>query len=216
MFKEIPLDQRKENRGVKRSKVYGRGVNDAPYQTTLEIAGQTFTCPYFARWTNMFMRCYSKHWLKKHPTYQGTEVCQEWYSFMAFRSWMEKQDWQGKHLDKDLLSLGKKVYSPETCLFVTPHINSLFIQKENSTNTLPPGVYFRKGKYEVGVSLGENKRVWIGAYNTVPEAIDAYISAKKQAVKKALDTCQDNKIRAAVKKYAEVFYDKLIKLKAGY
>ena len=39
---------------------------------------------------------------------------------------MEKQDWEGKFIDKDLLFPGNKVYGPDTCVFVTRQLNNLF------------------------------------------------------------------------------------------
>jgi len=38
---------------------------------------------------------------------------------------MERQDWEGKHLDKDILIPGNKIYSPDRCIFVSSLINLL-------------------------------------------------------------------------------------------
>ena len=54
---------------------------------------------------------------------------------------MEKQDFEGKQLDKDLLFVGNKVYSPETCIFVSPMVNSF---------TLDSGA--ARGEWLIGVS----------------------------------------------------------------
>jgi hypothetical protein len=56
------------------------------------------------------------------------------------------QDWQNKHLDKDLLNWDKKIYGPNTCLFVTPQINSILILNNA-----------RRGKYPLGVTLSKRK-----------------------------------------------------------
>ena len=214
MFTEIPLSQKK--RGGARKLIHGRGINDAPYMTTYTSGGVRFTCPYFFKWRQMYYRCYSKNWLKRHPTYQGCEVAPEWHSFMAFRQWMERQQWIGKQLDKDLLSKGKKVYSPSTCLFVSPQINSLFNERVNAQGDLPLGIYARNGKYEVGCSRGEGKRTWVGVYATIPEAIDAYIDAKREAVENALQKETNPKVRKTVQEYMDYFADKLATLKARY
>jgi hypothetical protein len=215
MFKEILLENRTEKRGSARSLIYRKGVNDAPYQTTIKINGIAYNCPYFTRWKFMLDRCYSPSWLKKHPTYVGCVVCPEWHYFMAFKAWMITKNWQGKQLDKDLLSLGKKIYSPTTCLFVTPQINSLFNTRD-TPNGLPLGVYKRKDKYEVGVSLGDAKRTWIGSYSTVAEAIDAYIAAKTQAAKTVVNKEHDVEVKKAVMNYLKYFADNLLLLKTVF
>lgn len=213
MFKEM---LRTDNRGSTKSKVLGVGINDAPYQTAIKISGKIYTCPYFIRWVAMLTRCYSQRWLKKHPTYIGCYVVVEWHSFMMFKKWMQTQDWKNKHLDKDLLSFDSGVYSPDTCLFITPQINSLFGTGSSKTTELPIGIHHRNNKYEVGVSMGNSKRVWIGSYNTIPEAIDAYIKAKTIATKKVMKQTNDLKTRKAIIAYLKYFTDKLILLKTGY
>lgn len=216
MFKEIPLEAKKDRRGMKRSLVYGIGINDAPYQTTIKINNVLYTCPYFSRWVYMMSRCYGKAWLKNHPTYLGCSVAPVWYSFMAFRSWMMTQQWEGQQLDKDLLSKEKKIYSPETCLFVSSQVNSLFNERENAQGDLPLGIYARNGKFEVGVSVGKAKRTWVGAYDTVPNAIDAYLEAKSKVVRKVANEQNRPEVRQAILEYLAFFTDKHSRLKAGY
>ena len=216
MFKEILIADRTDKRGMKRSLVYGVGINDAPYQTSIRINGTTHHCPYFIRWKGMLTRCYSTRWLLKNPTYQKCFVVPEWHYFMAFKHWMITQNWENKQLDKDLLSLGVKRYSPETCLFVSRQINSLFNEKETSQGHLPLGIYSRKGKYEVGVSYGKGKRSWVGAYTSIPEAIDAYLIAKSKAVSIVLSNEPNPVIKNAVRNYFQYFTDKMNILKAGY
>ena len=216
MFKEVLLENITEKRGSKRSKVHGIGINDAPYKTSITIQGVKYTCPYYARWLYMLNRCHSKNWLKRHPTYIGCTIHPEWYVFSSFKSWMLTQDWKDKQLDKDLLSLGNKHYSPANCLFVSRQINSLFNERENDQGDLPLGVYKRNDKYEVGISYGKGKRTWVGAYSSIPEAIDAYVFAKVKAVQIALQNEPNKQVRDAVKKYSIYFTDKLNMLKTAY
>lgn len=216
MFKEIPLSENKEKRGCKRSLIYGVGINDSTYKISIDVNGIRYVCPYFVRWRNMLDRCHSKDWLAKHPTYQKCTIAPEWYSFMEFKKWMITQNWEGKQLDKDILSLGDKHYSPKTCMFVSRQINSLFNERSNAQGDMPLGIYQRKNKYEVGVSYGGGKRTWVGAFNSIPEAIDAYLSAKMEAVKIALKNEPDKQVRDAVKKYAQYFTDKMNILKTVY
>ncbi len=104
--------------GRPRGLVCGVGINDADYVVRRRNPdGSYWLCPYYHRWTNILIRCYNKFSLEKRPTYVGCSVCPEWIYFMNFRSWMEKQGWEGKHLDKDIITQGNKVYSPEKLCF---------------------------------------------------------------------------------------------------
>ena len=108
--------------------VYGVGTNDAGYaiQVMESVRGANgkpkqriiWFCPFYRRWVHMLERCYSERYQEKKPTYIGCTVCEEWLRFSNFKSWMETQDWEGKHLDKDLLVEGNKIYSPDTCILV--------------------------------------------------------------------------------------------------
>lgn len=106
-----------------RSLLYGVGVNDADYQVSPLVSGRQIICKYYARWVNMLKRCYCLKFNKNRSNYDGYTVCEEWHTFSNFKTWMETQDWEGKELDKDLRGNGKKVYSPETCTFVTREVN---------------------------------------------------------------------------------------------
>lgn len=127
---------------IKKNKlVQGVGVNDANYHVVRKENGRiVWTCPYYAVWKGMLVRCYSDKYKKRQPTYQNVTVCQEWHSFMCFRSWMVEQDWKGRELDKDILFQGNKVYSPKTCVFVDNVINSFFIDRTASQGEWPLGV----------------------------------------------------------------------------
>lgn len=217
MFKEIPRNLT-DKRGYGRTKILGVGINDATYKCTYKINGVTYQCPYYRRWVGMLTRCYSKRWLKNNPSYEKCSVHPDWHLFSNFKKWMQSQEWKGKHLDKDILSLGKPLYSPETCMFISPQINSLFNTGQFSMKQgkLPVGIYFRNGKYEVGCSTGESKRKWVGSYPTINEAVDAYLSAKKLAMDKALQKESDPKVIQAVKNYFKYFTDTLEVLKTSY
>lgn len=103
-----------------RSRVIGVGINDADYDTCVNGS----VCPYYRKWADLLRRCYSKRFLEKRSSYKGCTVCKEWHTFSNFKRWMEKQDWEGKVLDKDLLSGDDKIYSPDTCVFLPSKINN--------------------------------------------------------------------------------------------
>ena len=108
----------------------GVGINDADYNTG--------DCPYMRRWSAMLQRCYSESYHKRKPSYRGCYVCKEWLIFSNFKSWMEKQDWKDKQLDKDFLGDGK-LYSPETCCFVSKEVNA-FLTLKSKDRGIPIGV----------------------------------------------------------------------------
>ena len=110
--------------------IHGVGINDANYNTQVRVNGKLVVCKYYRTWKNMLERCYDSNLHLKHPTYIGCIVCEEWLTFSNFKAWMETQDFGGKDLDKDILVKGNKIYSPETCIFVTNAINLLFIKRD--------------------------------------------------------------------------------------
>tara|TARA_R110000851_G_C12890278_1_gene547047 strand:- start:79 stop:759 length:681 start_codon:yes stop_codon:yes gene_type:complete len=119
----------------KKSIVGGVGINDANYVTQkTEVIDeyypsgrrktrQVWICPYYRKWTAMLERCYSKSFHEKAPSYRNCFVCEEWLTFSNFSSWMKGQDWKDKHLDKDYLVRGNKMYSPTTCVFLCKIVN---------------------------------------------------------------------------------------------
>lgn len=80
-------------------------------------------------WVSMLARCYSKKFIARNPTYKGCIVCDEWHNFQNFAKWYYEnypKDGEKYQLDKDLSCCGErgKLYSPDTCLFVTAQVNS--------------------------------------------------------------------------------------------
>lgn len=78
----------------------------------------------YSVWHSMLTRCYSKAYQKKQPTYIGCIVCEEWHNFQTFGDWFVDNYIDGYHLDKDIVFEGNKVYSPETCVFVSRNENN--------------------------------------------------------------------------------------------
>lgn len=116
--------------------VCGVGINDANYvvrkETIILENGErkrlkTWICPYYRTWINMLKRCYSAKEQQRCPTYYGCSVSEDWLVFTNFKNWMELQNYQGKHLDKDILVRGNKVYSKDTCVFVDSKVNTFLL-----------------------------------------------------------------------------------------
>jgi len=151
--------------------VYGVGINDLrddPSHLSFRrnFQGQnSWTCPFYKKWKDVLKRCYSEKFLQKKPTYRGCSMCEEWKTFSNFMAWMKTQPWEGKELDKDILIPGNKLYSPETCVFVSPALNSLLGTRMRSTG----GVRKCNKKFEARVSLG-HKSLSLGVFATVEQA----------------------------------------------
>ena len=157
-------------------KIFGVGINDLHEHKTKYIDGDgvKVSCPFYVKWHSMLRRCYSEVLHKNNPSYIGCTVCDDWVYFSKFKAWMEKQDWEGKDLDKDWRLLGNKVYSPENCIFIEEKLNSFL------TNSLK-GVDFHKktGKFRARVSNPFTGRTdHIGMFISYEEAYNAYVSAK--------------------------------------
>lgn len=159
----------------KKSKlVRGVGINDADTNTQ---------CPIYRLWYGMLTRCYCKISLVKYPNYVGCTVAPEWLRFSNFKSWVETQDRVGKHLDKDLLVFGNKIYGPDTCVFISQTLNGFLSGSTARRGPWPLGVSQAKdtGKFVASCS---NPATWtteyLGCYKTPEEAHDVWL-AKKHA-----------------------------------
>lgn len=177
--------------------VYGVGVNDADYVTRPTVNGKQVMCLFYQAWSGMLERCYSAKCQARHPTYIGCSVAPEWYSFMTFRSWMVNQDWEGNHLDKDLLVPGNKEYNPSTCAFVSRQTNNLLTGHAAARGDLPIGVSVNGVRYQAGVRLN-NKRIHLGRHSTQEEAHESWLIAKVAIVLDHAMGLTDERIKAAL------------------
>jgi len=201
----------------KRKSIFVIGINDSDYITQPFIGESRMICPFYSKWKSMIERCYSKKALLKRPTYIGCTVTPEWHTFMNFRAWMIKQDWKGKQLDKDILVPGNKVYSPDTCIFVTQKINTLLLDAPARRGKYPQGVNWNKraGKFVVQVGASGEKR-HVGYFNDVKGAHTAARKAKAEHIVDIAQT-QPEPIRSALLHHAKLFSDgcdEKIKLRA--
>ena len=110
---------------AQRKKVYGKGINNASYLTGTVQGGRRRKCPYYTKWSSMLQPCYDDKFKEMSPTYIGATVCEEWLTFSNFKAWMEKQEWEGLELDKDIIKPGNKQYSPDACCLVPQSLNAL-------------------------------------------------------------------------------------------
>ena len=186
---------------AKQKTIYGVGINDADYYTQFTVEGKKMKCPYYSVWKRMLERCYSAKSQKNKPTYIGCSVDEKWLTFSNFSQWMKTQDWKNKHLDKDILIKGNKVYSSAGCLFVTKAINSLLITSKASRGDSPIGVNYHKlaGKYEAKLSINGKKK-YLGLFDSKEAAHEAYKIAKYENIKQVAIQ-QTEPLRSALLNY---------------
>ena len=179
-----------------RNLVCGVGVNDANYQVYPYINGRQVACPFYRTWTHMLERCYSDQFQKRQSTHKGCTVCVEWLTFSVFKHWMKTQDWEGMQLDKDILILNNKIYSPRTCIFVTRQINSLLNSHKAKRGKYPQGVCLHIPTNKFRAQYKDNGKVkHIGYFCTVEEAEKAYIQVKTQHVIRIANEQTDSRVR---------------------
>lgn len=195
--------------------VHGVGINDANYQVTKYEDVYTengkltkkiiWVCPFYDRWQSMLGRCHNSKAQVHRPNYSGCETVPEWHYFMTFRSWMEKQDWEGKALDKDLLVIGNKIYGPDTCLFVDPKVNTFLLECTAAQGIWPVGVTLQKssGRFVARCrTLVGSERQYLGIYGTPEEAHKAWLTFKLAQAKILASQQTDPRVsKALIERY---------------
>ena len=184
--------------------VHGVGINDADYPVNpLGPDKKGRMCPYYDVWHNMLRRAYDPKYAARYPTYIGVTVCEEWHSFMAFRAWMETQDWEGKQLDKDIIVPGNKVYSPATCVFVLSEINSLLTDGAAQRGKWPIGVSWHKASNKFCAHIKEGgKKQHLGSFATPEAAHIAWRKEKLRIVRAAARECDDPRVSAGLLRHS--------------
>ena len=193
--------------------IHGVGVNDLPYKTRVyeevtknggkRIRKIVFRCKYYTVWRNMIVRCYSKKFLESNPSYIGVSVCSEWLYASEFKKWMEKQEWQGKCLDKDIIVPRSKLYSPDTCAFVLQATNLFVIARDACRGEHPLGVYLFKptGKYHAQCNNPFTERnEHLGYFLKPEEAHEAWRKRKHELAQLVAATESDIRVVEALKK----------------
>ena len=164
--------------------VFGIGITGTKYP--IRVNG--VRTKEYMLWYSMLTRCYSDIIKKKHPTYEGCEVSDNFKSYEYFYEWchnqigFDNQEWQ---LDKDLLIKGNKVYSESTCIFIPSEINLLLVKREASRGEYLIGVsWYNTNKVFVSrVNKNKGKQEYLGCFKTELEAFNAYKVAKEAFVK---------------------------------
>lgn len=144
----------------------------------------------YRTWHGMLRRCYDTNYQEKYPSYKDCTVVEEWHNFQTFAKWHDENyyeiDGETMALDKDILSKGNKIYSPDTCVFVPTCINCLILKNDVKRGNLPLGVYNNKEckGYVARCKIGNNKTKHLGVYESPCKAFEAYRKFKEELIKK--------------------------------
>jgi len=153
--------------------------------------------PYRQKWQSFMQRTMNMSGYTKGNIKDPALVSKEWLEFTNFERWMKEQVWEGLHLDKDILSIGVKMYSESTCCFVPGYINTLLTDRKNYRGDLPLGVT-RKSKDKTMINDHKNayvarvcsftggKRKYLGVFETPMEAHRAWQKAKALEIEKSV------------------------------
>lgn len=183
--------------------VYGVGINDANYQISITDYSEgkakiIWKCPYYMRWAGMLARCYSG----RCPSYKGCSVWGLWFYFSNFKAWMEQQDWEGKELDKDLLVVGNKLYSPKNCIFVSAKVNSFITEATANRGQYPLGVIKARGKFQAACGTAGGRVKIVGYFDNPQDASNAWLTEKlKQAYILAEQQTDERVAKALIDRY---------------
>lgn len=131
-------------------------------------------------WENIKLRCNELGKVRckeRQYSYKEVHCCDEWKDCSNFTEWFHEQKRNGLYrdgweLDKEILSHGNTLYSPNTCCFVPAEINKKFVKLRPNS-----GVGRSRGKFYARINEDYNRK-YLGTFNTEEEAREAYLSAK--------------------------------------
>lgn len=159
-----------------RKPIYGHGINDL-----YSISYKGHHDQAYKIWLRVLERCYDPRYHKKKKTYEKCTMAEEWLVYSNFKRWFEDPAngyREGYHIDKDILIIGNKHYSPETCCFVPNAINALF-KEDNIERRFPKGVRVDGNRIVVRISrYGKLKE--FGGFSTIEEAADYFKKLKRE------------------------------------
>lgn len=174
--------------------IHGVGVNDL----CDSVCNNGEKLHQYTLWQCMLSRVYDNNFLKKRQTYVGSSVDESWLKLSVFSEDVQKienynkslnSDWQ---LDKDILKKGNKHYSFDNCCFVPREINTLLINSKKSRGEYPIGVFYDKRDKKIRACVKiDNKNKFLGSFNSINDAFDAYKIAKEAQIKVVANRWKD-------------------------
>lgn len=162
----------------------------------------------FSTWNKMLQRANDVSYQTKHPTYVSCKVCDDWYCYANFEKWYDENYYElGEelmNLDKDILIKGNKLYSPSTCIFVSQRINKLFTKSDSRRGEFPLGVKQSGHKYSSQISF-EGKKLFLGTYDSIESAFQAYKTTKENFIKQVADEYKSKYPNFPIKLYDAMY-----------
>lgn len=182
--------------------LYGVGINDVDRHVWTKVDGKRVVDPFYSVWGGMLMRCYAEQLHVKRPSYIGCSVVDEWVRLTGFEKWMQTQDWQGKHLDKDILIPGNKIYGPETCVFISKELNCFLLDSAANRGQYPLGVYWDTDAKRFKAQCRNpfvGKQQALGRFDTPEEAYEAWRTKKHEHALVYADMQEDERVANALR-----------------
>lgn len=141
-------------------------------------------------WVAMFDRCYNEdNYRYKWYGKEGVTICKEWFLYSNFKKWYDENYIDGYEIDKDILceklNISPKIYSPQTCMFISKSEN---IAIRNKTHKK-----FGKENHFYGKTHTEETRKRISEANKGKKR-------SKEAIEKTLATRAKNKDKYLIKR----------------
>lgn len=141
-------------------------LGEGPYPSSIKSKNTLA----YVTWRGILARCYDPYEINcNNLSYRNVTVCEEWHNHQNFAKWFHENYKEGCEVDKDTLQRGVtyKIYSPDTCIFITKSANAIEAKAKHYVFIDPKGevvnVYnlsaFSKKK---GLSCGNMWSVWKG------------------------------------------------------
>lgn len=183
--------------------VYGFGIPDSPvpiqqYVNSADgLTRKKMTIPEYKDWSDMLKRALSYDFKMEVKCYDKVTVSEDFRRFSSYYTWVhevqQNPDWKSCQLDKDILSpTDAKIYSPETCAYVTNKTNGFFTSKDINSLLFTPN---SKGIITLSMSTPfSNKNIDLGKFDNQDEARIAWKEGKHQIALKLAEIEKDPRV----------------------
>lgn len=141
-------------------------------------------------WKNMMERCYSKKYHERFPSYKYCEVETSWLNYQNFYESIQNVEgyslWKNNsiprkyNLDKDIKIEGNKLYSEDTCMFVTAFDNISKVSKgKENVYSLTGKVYEGTNSKTMDVEVFRNQTAFANKHNLARACVSNCLAGKQ-------------------------------------